>query len=372
MGQHMTPAKGGEEDHDGTYCKHCLLTGIVSEFCRRRDNWLTIYTGSDPGADLEVPTRLGESLSADDLQRIVRFSAAETRRHVESLLPICQDCCRSLVIHLDGQRLGPWRDLAVNLMPAKDVLTKWLLWLTDRYQGSDRRSEVITATTLLTLQRWRVLAESPGTQPAHIAARNAWIAAQQARAALLSENHQLTIEKRFDAAKSFAHDWLGWSSPTDAQVQGVVDALLCDAWISLEAEAADDEVVGVLKRLADKQHLDWRPLHLGKIRGQRITSLSAEFGHDRQRTSILETLPGPDLQVGWSNPRVDCILNKLKPVERNVVLIYADSPGMSWKEAAEACGQPAKFGEQRVRRQVSRLVKQHRERQQARRGAIEE
>ncbi|WP_143728573.1 hypothetical protein [Micromonospora cremea] len=64
----------------------------------------------------------------------------------------------------------------------------------------------------------------------------------------------------------------------------------------------------------------------------------------------------------FRDPRIDRVLKKLKPGEREVADLYASHDGMTWDLAAAAAGQPPAFGE-RVPRKLSRLGDQFASRQ---------
>ncbi|XVV08186.1 hypothetical protein ACQP2X_25385 [Actinoplanes sp. CA-131856] len=152
-------------------------------------------------------------------------------------------------------------------------------------------------------------------------------------------------------------------------VEAAKEALLEDAWM----KAAPENVKKVLFKRIRELHRNHRLIGDTKLRHRHVVSLHAPLGQEGSDSDVVLTLAealadprsSEDLVLGspeFRDPRIDRVLDKLKPGEREVADLYAVHDGMTWDLAAAAAGQPPAFGE-RVRRKLDRLGKDFTSRQ---------
>jgi hypothetical protein len=362
MGHDMT-APGANEPEREPRCALCNLT-------------------PSEGGGLSIvhrqPSQNGTLRGRPSAQQMARWAVDRAYRDASNMLLLCPTCHRnldeerlsfeSLPAGLDAPAGAVAPDEIFSLLPPVEEL----LQLAGRMNRAPCDADLVlvfdTAVLVVQIKHWGQLATRADQRSAHPAARRAWVAAVQARTVFLSSDSAVTFDARVEAVKEFAATWLGWRYCSDAKTEAVIGALLSDDWLPLE-NADNDEVRTMLKALAGQHHLTWRPTREGQINGMPITSLSAEIFRDDQQLTLADTLAVPSTPVGWANPRISRIMNNLSPTEQDVLITKADGPkGLTWKAAAELCGQSAKYGDERVRRKVARLVKRYEQRERARRG----
>ncbi|MEU9662882.1 hypothetical protein [Streptomyces chartreusis] len=151
-----------------------------------------------------------------------------------------------------------------------------------------------------------------------------------------------------------------WSEAISTALLGPwADPLLSDGFLPARAFSA-------LKSEAQTIHRQLVPLWQRGTRHGRVLSLDASLGlglslYDLVRADV-DLLDRTDIGV-FDDERLNQLLRRLKPTEREIVLTYAETHGLTWTEAATDIVGPADaeaFGE-RVRRKVKREAdEQHR------------
>ncbi|MFI9384346.1 hypothetical protein [Kutzneria sp. NPDC052558] len=360
-----------EEPH-GLVCDCCgdALRPRTAEIVRR-----AARTPDEP--------RQAELSLEEKAQQITGAAWSEAARELSNLLMICSNCHRAL----DGGTLSPAPPRrAPAVIPASDVMNAASeLAPTDRQlrdlvrvvkaalrnAGNKTPGYVIEysllAATFVRLHEVAQCRESPqetSEDEAHsqarslavAAARSAQSAAVELRQTYLCSDPQMSMATRNAAVAEFGGQWLGWRSPIpDEKLQALIDALLSDQWPS-EERTGDDDVLPSLRKLIHKCHMDWRPIHKGRINRQTIVSTSVRVhGPTGESAELIELIPAPAFEVGSRAAVVRRVLAELSPIEQEICLTYADCPGRrSWKKAAQLNGQPEAFGQDRVRRKILR------------------
>ncbi|WIN00042.1 hypothetical protein ACTOB_003718 [Actinoplanes oblitus] len=195
------------------------------------------------------------------------------------------------------------------------------------------------------------------------AVRAVFWAAVRTREAIIHEENSEEIVREFMLA------FLDLFPKGRPHVEAAKEALLEDAW--LKAEPKDVKKV-LLKRIRDL-HRNHRMVSDTELRHRRVVSLNAPLSPADSDSdmvlTLVEALADPDSVEDFvlnlpefRDPRIDRVLNKLKPGEREVADLYAGHDDMTWDLAAAAAGQPPAFGE-RVRRKLIRLGDQFDSRQ---------
>jgi hypothetical protein len=181
-------------------------------------------------------------------------------------------------------------------------------------------------------------------------ARSGYLSAMAARYA--------AVHGKMEPVAEFIATWLGHKKPTKELVEAVAAALLDADW-----ETSPDDTLQVIRSRAAHHRRAQRPAWETQLRGRRLALLSEPLpGSDAEgaETTVADLLTDrstPEqlyLRDAFS-PRVEALLKKLKPEEREVALAYAHGGGF-WKDAAAQAGaeDPAKVGE-RVRKKLKRI-----------------
>ncbi|MGW5667436.1 hypothetical protein [Micromonospora sp. NPDC003776] len=196
-----------------------------------------------------------------------------------------------------------------------------------------------------------------------LAARAVFWAAVRVRKAILHEENSEEI------VREFMLEVLDLFPKGQPHIEAAKEALLEDAWLKAEPENARKML---LKRIREL-HRNHRLIGDTELRYRRVVSLHTPLGQAGSDSDVVltlaEALADPrsveDLVLSlpeFRDPRIDRVLDKLKPGEREVADLYAGHDGMTWELAAAAAGQPPAFGE-RVRRKLDRLGKDFTSRQ---------
>ncbi|MEV6851407.1 hypothetical protein [Actinoplanes sp. NPDC051411] len=187
-------------------------------------------------------------------------------------------------------------------------------------------------------------------------------AAVRAREAILDEE-----ENSKEVVREFMFEVLYLFPKGQPHIEAAKEALLEDAWMKAEPENVKEVL---LKRIREL-HRNHRPISETELGHRRIVSLNTPLGQADSDLvlTLAEALPDPgsveDLVLSlpeFRDPRIDRVLARLKPGEREVADLYAVHDGMTWDLAAKAAGHPPAFGE-RVRRKLDRLGKDFTSRQ---------
>ncbi|GAA3249321.1 hypothetical protein ACFO1B_47040 [Dactylosporangium siamense] len=189
-----------------------------------------------------------------------------------------------------------------------------------------------------------------------------WAAVRVRKAIIHEENSEEIVRK-------FMLEILDLFPKGQPHVEAAKEALLEDAWLKAEPE----NVKKVLLKRIRELHRNHRLIGDTELGHRRIVSLHTPLGQAAGDSDVVltlaEALADPlsveDLVLSlpeFRDHRIDRVLDKLKPGEREVADFYADHDGMTWDLAAAAAGQPPAFGE-RVRRKLDRLGKDFTSRQ---------
>lgn len=196
-----------------------------------------------------------------------------------------------------------------------------------------------------------------------LAVRAVFWAAVRVRKAILHEENSEEI------VREFMLEVLDLFPKGQPHIEAAKEALLEDAWLKAEPE----NVKKVLLKRIRELHRNHRLIGDTELRHRRIVSLHTPLGQAGSDSDVVltlaEALADPrsveELVLSlpeFRDPRIDRVLDKLKPGEREVADLYAVHDGMTWELAAAAAGQPPAFGE-RVRRKLDRLGKDFTSRQ---------
>ncbi|MEU5549035.1 hypothetical protein ABZ738_04630 [Micromonospora sp. NPDC047793] len=183
------------------------------------------------------------------------------------------------------------------------------------------------------------------------------------RAAVEARESVIHGENSEEIVRKFMRDVLDLFPKGRPHVEAAKEALLEDAWLKAEPE----DVRKVLLKRIEKFHRNHRLIGDTELGHRRIVSLHSPLGQAGSDSDVVltlaEALADPrsveELVLSlpeFRDPRIDRVLDKLKPGERKVADLYAVHDGMTWDLAAAAAGQPPAFG-QRVRRKLNRLGK---------------
>jgi hypothetical protein len=189
-----------------------------------------------------------------------------------------------------------------------------------------------------------------------------WAAVRVRKAIIHEENSE-------EIVKEFMLEFLDLFPKGEPHVEAAKEALLEDAWM----EAEPENTKKVLRKRITELHRNHRLIGTTELGHHHIVSLQAPADRARSDSGMILTLEDAladpraveDLVLGmpeFRDPRIDRVLKKLKPGEREVADLYAGHDGMTWDRAAAAAGQPPAFGE-RVRRKLIYLGKEHGRRQ---------
>ncbi|UQU62542.1 hypothetical protein COUCH_26370 [Couchioplanes caeruleus] len=187
-----------------------------------------------------------------------------------------------------------------------------------------------------------------------------WAAVRVRRAILREENSE-------EIVREFMLEFLDLFPKGQPHIEAAKEALLEDAWLKAEPE----NVKTVLLKRIRELHRNHRLIGDTELGYRRLVSLHTPLGQADSDAvlTLAEALADPrsveDLVLSlpeFRDPRIDRVLDKLKPGEREVADLYAVHDGMTWDLAAAAAGQPPAFGE-RVRRKLDRLGKDFTSRQ---------
>ncbi|NED34855.1 hypothetical protein [Streptomyces sp. SID8499] len=190
------------------------------------------------------------------------------------------------------------------------------------------------------------------------------IARETLLAALTARN--AAIEGDHEAVDEFSRTWLGISHPD--RWRDAVEMALLGEWVNNLGRGVlnDPAVADLLRHHAQIEHRHLQPLWERKVNGRRTTLLSQPMGNDLTLQDLVTECRTPETQVLYTehDSRVAAVLRKLTPDEATVAAKWAETPDISWHQAALAERLPETFGE-RVRRRLKRLGKQHTEHAQA-------
>ncbi|MET8367512.1 hypothetical protein ABZU53_28695 [Micromonospora sp. NPDC005194] len=196
-----------------------------------------------------------------------------------------------------------------------------------------------------------------------LAVRAVFWAAVRVRKAILH------VENSEEIVREFMLEVLDLFPKGQPHIEAAKEALLEDAWLKAEPENVRKML---LKRIREL-HRNHRLIGDTELRHRRIVSLHTPLGQAGSDSDVVltlaEALADPrsveDLVLSlpeFRDPRIDRVLDKLKPGEREVADLYAGHDRMTWELAAAAAGQPPAVGE-RVRRKLDRLGKDFTSRQ---------
>lgn len=179
-------------------------------------------------------------------------------------------------------------------------------------------------------------------------ARVPLLAALAARRAALCGDWQTVVV--------FVQRWLGRRA-TVPLVEAAIEALLDDGWLPTSEVLEPAEVIRHLRGQTSPEHTRrYRLIGATQIAGRRIDSLDRPVPlPSGDVVALVELTPAPlSLQQDHPNsPRLARALPMFKPEEQQVLLAW--EPGMTWRQAADACGLPSSVGE-RVRRKRGRVA----------------
>ncbi|NED53828.1 hypothetical protein G3I24_23380 [Micromonospora aurantiaca] len=189
-----------------------------------------------------------------------------------------------------------------------------------------------------------------------------WAAVRVRKAIIHEENSE-------EIVRNFMLDFLDLFPNGEPHVEAAKEALLEGAWI----EAKPENTKNVLRKRITELHRNHRLIGTTELGHHHIVSLQAPSDRAHSDSGKILTLEDAladpcaveDLVLDmpeFRDPRIDRVLKKLKPGEREVADLYAGHDGMTWSRAAAAAGQPPAFGE-RVRRKLIYLGKEHGRRQ---------
>ncbi|MFF6986295.1 hypothetical protein [Streptomyces sp. NPDC010273] len=188
--------------------------------------------------------------------------------------------------------------------------------------------------------------------------REALLAALTARNAVIEGDHE--------AVDEFSRIWLGITDPK--RWRDAVEMALLGDWVDNLGKGVlgDPAVVDILRHLAQIEHRHLQPLWERRVNGRRVSLLSEPVGADLTLQDLLIERRTPETEVlyGQHESRVASVLRRLTPDEAVVAAIWAETPELSWQQAALAEWLPGKFGG-RVQRKLKRLGRQYVERAQA-------
>ncbi|MFG2724042.1 hypothetical protein [Streptomyces canus] len=183
-------------------------------------------------------------------------------------------------------------------------------------------------------------------------------------AALTARN--ATIEGDHGAVDEFSRIWLGITDPK--RWRDAVEMALLGDWVDKLGRGVlgDPAVVDLLRHHAQIEHRHLQPLWERKVNGRRVSLLGQPVGADLTLQDFLLERRTPEAEVlyGEHESRVAAVLRRLTPNEAIVAAIWAETPELSWQQAALAERLPETLGE-RVRRKLKRLGWQYTERAQA-------
>jgi hypothetical protein len=210
---------------------------------------------------------------------------------------------------------------------------------------------IVTIVRIIRWPAWSSVTETA----VKLAVRAAFRAAVRVREAIIHEENSEAI------VREFMLKVLDLFPNGEPHVEAAKEALLEDAWLKAEPE----NVKKVLRKRITELHRNHRLIGTTELGHHHIASLQAPADRARSDGGMILTLeealadPGAveDLVLGlpeFRDPRIDRVLKKLKPGEREVADLYAVHDGMTWALAAAAAGQLPEFGE-RVRRKLRRL-----------------
>jgi hypothetical protein len=180
-------------------------------------------------------------------------------------------------------------------------------------------------------------------------------------AAVRARNAIIHEENSEEIVREFMIKMLHRRPNGQPHVEAAKEALLEDAWLKEEPE----DIQEVLRRRITELHRNHRLIGDTKLGHRHIASLQAPLGRAGDDSDMVLTLEDAladpclveDLVLSlppFRDPRIDRVLVKLKPGEREVADLYVVHDDMTWDRAAAAAGQPPAFGE-RVRRKLIRL-----------------
>ena len=164
------------------------------------------------------------------------------------------------------------------------------------------------------------------------------------------------LQGDWETVRAFVQHWLD-RRPTVPILEAAVEALLDDGWLPESEVLEPVEVIAHLRARTSPEHARrYKWIGDTQIAGRRIDSLDRPVPlPSGDLVALVEVTPAPlGLQHDDSiNPRLARALPMLKPEEQQVLLAW--EPGMTWQQAADACGLPSSFGE-RVRRKRGRVA----------------
>lgn len=188
--------------------------------------------------------------------------------------------------------------------------------------------------------------------------RAALLAALTARNAAIEGDHATVDE--------FSRIWLGITHPQ--RWRDSVEMALLGDWVDNLGKGVlgDPAVVNLLRHQSQIEHRRLQPLWERRVNGRRVSLLGQPVGSDLTLLDLLVEHRTPEAEVLYSEQesRIAAVLHRLTPDEAVVAVIWAETPELSWQQAALAEQFPETFGE-RVRCKLKRLGKQYTERAQA-------
>jgi DNA-directed RNA polymerase specialized sigma24 family protein len=163
---------------------------------------------------------------------------------------------------------------------------------------------------------------------------------------------QAAVAGDIKSVERFARKWVRLPS-TPRWLDAVTSALVHEAVESLNEPEQ-------FLQLVRSEHRQMTPVWQRQTRHGRVLPLDTELGDGLSLYDLVPAstdTPEGAADEAFEDRRLETILHRLEPVERQVVLAYAEADGTTWTEAAAAIGasEPASFGE-RVRRKVRRLA----------------
>jgi len=237
--------------------------------------------------------------------------------------------------------------------------TLQLLGAVEAFQAQNRWQIMTRTRALLPLDhvledlfaQWRHVAGQPG--PQQHAAAQAFEAALRTREAILTQ-----VDPQ-PAVIEFGVTWLGFAAMPQTRVEATMMALLDDQWPGYGADFREQ-----MRMRVNRHHEVQRPIGDRQINGRRIVSLDAPIRSTpvSALVTLLDVTAGPDAVEpavmarlgGWSDPRIQRVLDHLGEQERAVVAAYArGGDDTTWAAAAAETGADKDFGE-RVRRALKR------------------
>ncbi|MEV6002160.1 hypothetical protein AB0M25_23520 [Streptomyces griseomycini] len=227
------------------------------------------------------------------------------------------------------------RDVMFALMNTKD----------DRMETTDARHSPVNFIAAIL----RTFAEQlSGTQ--------APVAREAVMAALAARNS--AIEGDSAAVNEFSRTWLGISNPE--QWRAAVEMALLGDWVDVLGQrlSKDPEIMELLSRHTDREHLYLQPLWHRQARGRPVRLLEDPVAAGVSLRDVITDHRRPEdhlMRSEVTDPRLDAVLAHLMPAERAVAMTYA-TQRVTWTQAAAEGGakDPHAFGE-RVRRKLKRL-----------------